>query len=198
ETSPPGSTVAELLDRARWCDTNGIHTGWLPHVPWSLDGLTAVALAGQVTSRMELGTAVVPTWSHHPYAMAQHALTAQAACDGRLLLGIGPSHQNVAESWYGADYQGVIHHVREYVAVIEAVNAAQADANAGRGMAGMGGRVHHEGELYPVESLLGVPGAAPVPVYLAALAPLMLKLAGERADGTITWMCDEHAIEGHV
>ena len=84
ETSPPGSTVGDLLDRVRWCEDNGIHTGWVPHVPWSLDGLTAVALAGQVTERIELGTAVVPTWSHHPYAMAQHALTARpratAAC----------------------------------------------------------------------------------------------------------------------
>ena len=198
ETSPPGSTVADLLDRVRWCEDNGIHTGWVPHVPWSLDGLTAVALAGQVTERIELGTAVVPTWSHHPYAMAQHALSAQAASNGRLLLGIGPSHRNVAENWYGADYDGVIHHVREYVDVLDAVNRAQDDANHGRGLGAMGGRVHHEGELYPVESLLGVPGAEPVPIYLAALAPLMLKLAGERADGTITWMCDEKAIETHV
>lgn len=198
DTSPPGSTVDEVLADARWADENGLHTGWVPHVPWSLDALTAVALAGRVTERIELGTAVVPTWSHHPYAMAQHALTAQAACGGRLLLGIGPSHRNVAENWYGADYAGVIHHVREYVGVLEAVNRAQDDANNGRGLMRMGGRVHFEGEQYPVESLLGVPGAEPVPVYLAALAPLMLKLAGERAEGTITWMCDERAIETHV
>jgi len=198
ETSPPGSDLEDLLERARWADEHGLHTGWVPHVPWSLDALTAVALAGQVTERIELGTAVVPTWSHHPYGMAQHALTAQAATGGRLLLGIGPSHQSVAEGWYGADYSGVIHHVREYVEVLEAVDQAQADALAGRGLGAMGGRVHHEGERYPVESLLGVPGAEPVPIYLAALAPLMLKLAGERAAGTITWMCDERAIETHV
>jgi len=198
ETSPPGSTVGDLLDRVRWCEDNGIHTGWVPHVPWSLDGLTAVALAGQVTERIELGTAVVPTWSHHPYAMAQHALTAQAASNGRLLLGIGPSHRNVAENWYGADYDGVIHHVREYVDVLDAVNRAQDDANHGRGLGEMGGRVHHQGERYPVESLLGVPGAEAVAIYLAALAPLMLKLAGGRAEGTITWMCDERAIDTHV
>jgi F420-dependent oxidoreductase-like protein len=198
ETSPPGSTVDQVLADARWCDDTGLHTGWVPHVPWSLDALTAVALAGRVTDRVELGTAVVPTWSHHPYALAQHALTAQAACGGRLLLGIGPSHRSVAEGWYGADYDGVIHHVREYVGVLEAADRAQADANAGRGLGQMGGRVHHEGERYPVESLLGVPGAEPVPIYLAALAPLMLKLAGERAAGTITWMCDESAIATHV
>ena len=58
--------------------------------------------------------------------------------------------------------------------------------------------MHHEGDLYPVESLLDIPGATPVPVFLAALAPLMLRLAGERAAGTITWMCDEHTHATHV
>jgi 5,10-methylenetetrahydromethanopterin reductase len=198
EASPPGSTIEATIERARWADEQGLHTGWVPHVPWSLDALTALALVGPATTRMELGTAVVPTWSHHPYAMAQHALTAQAACRGRLLLGIGPSHQMVAEGWYGADYSGVIHHVREYVEVLEEANAAQVEALQGRGAGGMGGPVRHEGERYPVQSLLGVPGGEPVPIYLAALAPLMLRLAGERAEGTITWMCDEAAVEGHV
>jgi F420-dependent oxidoreductase-like protein len=197
ETGPGGSTIDDLVARAVWADEHGLHTGWVPHVPWSLDALTALALAGRATHRIELGTAVVPTWSHHPYGLAQHALTTQAACDGRLLLGIGPSHRSVAEGWYGADYDGVIHHVREYVGVLEAANRAQADVVDGD--AGpMGGVVHHGGERYPVESILAVPGAAPVPIYLAALAPLMLRLAGERAAGTITWMCDEHTHATHV
>jgi F420-dependent oxidoreductase-like protein len=198
EASPPGSTIEATVARAQWAEENGLHTGWVPHVPWSLDALTALALVGPATSRIELGTAVVPTWSHHPYGMAQHALTAQAACRGRLLLGIGPSHQSVAEGWYGADYSGVIHHVREYVEVLEEANAAQVAAMQGRGVGAMGGALSHAGDRYPVQSLLGVPGAEPVPIFLAALAPLMLRLAGERSEGTITWMCDEAAIEGHV
>ncbi len=199
ETGAQGSTVDALVAQARWADQNGIHTGWVPHVPWSLDALTALALAGRETERIELGTAVVPTWSHHPYGLAQHALTTQAACGGRLLLGIGPSHQSVAEKWYGASYEGVIHHMREYVGVLDACSAAQAEANAtGGGPHGMGGVVVHEGEQYPVDAILDVPGATPVPIYLAALAPLMLKLAGERAEGTITWMADEHTHRTHV
>ncbi len=191
ETSPPGSTIDEVIAAARWAEEAGLHAGWLPHVPWSLDALTGLALIGPHTSRIELGTAVVPTWSHHPLGMAQHALTAQAACGGRLALGIGPSHQMVAEGWYGASYEGVIHHVREYVSALEACNAAQAAFLAGEGApGGIGGVVRHGGERYPMTSFLAVPGASPVPVYLAALAPLMLRLAGERADGTITWMGD--------
>jgi F420-dependent oxidoreductase-like protein len=131
--------------------------------------------------------------------MAQQALSAQAACGGRLLLGIGPSHAMVAESWYGASYAGVIHHVREYVGVLEASFAAQAEAVAtGGGPGRLGAPVRYAGERYRVESLLDVPGAGPVPIHLAALAPLMLKLAGERAAGTITWMGDERAHAEHV
>jgi F420-dependent oxidoreductase-like protein len=191
EASPPGSTIDDVIAEARWAEEHGLHTGWLPHVPWSLDALTGLALIGPHTSRIELGTAVVPTWSHHPLGMAQHALTTQAACGGRLLLGIGPSHQMVAEGWYGASYEGVIHHVRDYVGALEACFAAQAAFDRGEGApGGIGGVVQHGGDRYPITSFLAVPGASPVPIYLAALAPLMLRLAGERAEGTITWMGD--------
>jgi len=199
ETSPRGSTLEEVVAKARWAEESGLATGWVPHVPWSHDALTSLALAGQRTSRIELGTAVVPTWSRHPYGLAQQALSTQAACGGRLLLGIGPSHQMVAEGWYGASYAGVIHHVRDYVGVLEACFAAQAEANTGaRGPGDVGAPVRFAGERYRVESLLDVPGATPVPIYLAALAPLMLRLAGERAAGTITWMGDERTHAEHV
>src|SRR5262245_25379679 len=199
ETSPRGSTVDEVVAKARWAEAHGLATGWVPHVPWSLDALTSLAVAGQQTRRIELGTAVVPTWSRHPYAMAQQALSTQAACGGRLLLGIGPSHAMVAEGWYGASYAGVIHHVREYVCVLDACFAAQAEASAtGGGPGRLGAPVRYAGERYRVDSLLDVPGGTPVPIHLAALAPLMLKLAGERAAGTITWMGDERAHAEHV
>jgi len=199
ETGTRGSSIDDLVETATWAETNGIDTGWVPHIPWSLDALTALAIVGRETSRIELGTAVVPTWSHHPYGMAQHALTTQAACGGRLAFGIGPSHRNVAENWYGENYDAVIDHVRDYVSVLDACSAAQVEAietNGGPG--GMGGTVSFAGDRYTVQSLLDVPGATPVPVFLAALAPLMLKLAGERAACTITWMCDEHTHSTHV
>ena len=134
ETSPRGSTLEEVAAKARWAEEHGLATGWVPHVPWSHDALTSLAIAGPSTGprwlRRWLGTAVVPTWSRPPYGLAQQALSTQAACGGRLLLGIGPSHQMVAEGWYGASYEGVIHHVRDYVGVLLASFAAQAQARA--------------------------------------------------------------------
>jgi F420-dependent oxidoreductase-like protein len=183
-TAGERTDVAGLLDAARWAERNGFTTGWVPHIPWSLDGLTAVALAGQVTSTMLLGTAVMPTYPRHPLALAHQAHSAQAAAGGRLVLGIGPSHPVVIERMHGLAYDSPAAHTREYIEVLRASMA--------------GPLVTHHGERFDVEALLDVPGASPFPILVAALAPLMLRVAGEVADGTITYWADERALESHV
>lgn len=185
DTSSERTGVQELQRRARWVEENGFTSAWVPHIPWSLDALTALVLAAEVTERIELGTAVVPTYPRHPLALAQQALSVQAASDGRLALGIGPSHPVVVESMHGLRYDRPFTHTREYVEVLT------------RAFAGPG-QVHYEGEIFRVNALLDVPGASPVPLLLAALAPRMLHLAGSRTEGTITWMADERSIEEHV
>ena len=134
--------VDELLANARDAEALGFTTGWVPHIPWSLDGLTALALAGQVTRRIELGTAVMPTYPRHPMAMAQQAMSTQAATDGRLVLGIGPSHPVVIES----DVRPRVrrrpaHHTREYVEVLRAAFAGT-------------GNVEYHGEFFDFSSML--------------------------------------------
>lgn len=185
DTGGERTGVEELQRRARWVEEQGFTSAWVPHIPWSLDGLTALVLASQVTERIELGTAVMPTYPRHPLAMAQQALSVQAACGGRLALGIGPSHPVVIENMHGLSYAKPYTNTREYLEVLE------------RAFAGPG-QVHYEGGEYRVNALLDVPGATPVPILLAALAPKMLHLAGSRTTGTITWMTDERSIAEHV
>jgi F420-dependent oxidoreductase-like protein len=185
ETSAETTSVDELVANAVAAEGAGFTTAWVPHIPWSLDALTAITVAAAPTSTIELGTAVVPTYSRHPLAMAQQALSTQAVANGRLALGIGPSHQMVIEGMYGLSYEHPIRHVREYVDVLESAFASS-------------GQVDHDGDLYSVHAMLDVPGAQSAPLLLSALAPLMLQLAGERTDGTITWMCDERATTEHV
>ena len=84
--------VAGLIDDVRAVDAAGFTSLWLPQIPGYLDAMTAIAVIGQVTQRIELGTAVVPIQTRHPIAMAQQALTTQAACAGRFTLGLGASH----------------------------------------------------------------------------------------------------------
>jgi alkanesulfonate monooxygenase SsuD/methylene tetrahydromethanopterin reductase-like flavin-dependent oxidoreductase (luciferase family) len=123
DVSGARTSIPELLDSAREAEARGFTSGWVPHLPWSLDALTALALAGQVTDTIELGTAVVPTYPRHPMAMAQQAMSTQAATNGRLALGIGPSHPVVIESMFGLSYDRPARHTREYVEVLRAAFA---------------------------------------------------------------------------
>jgi F420-dependent oxidoreductase-like protein len=179
------TTVATLQAQARAAEAAGFATGWVPHIPWSLDGLTALALAGTVTDRIELATAVMPTYTRHPLTMAQQALSAQAAAGGRVTLGIGPSHPVVIEKMYGLEFDRPIAHVREYIEVLR------------RAFDGPGQVVFH-GDLYRTDALLEVPGGSPMPILVAALAPQMLRLAGAVADGTVAYWADERAVADHV
>jgi len=185
DVSGAQTDVEELLANARAAEALGFTTGWVPHIPWSLDGLTALALAGQVTNRIELGTAVMPTYPRHPMAMAQQAMSTQAAAGGRLVLGIGPSHPVVIENMFGLTYDRPARHTREYVEVLRAAFAGS-------------GHVEHHGDLFSFSSMLTVPGSTPAPIMVAALAPRMLQLAGELTDGTITYWANERAVGEHI
>jgi F420-dependent oxidoreductase-like protein len=140
---------------------------------------------GQATERIELGTAILPIQTRHPIAMAQEALSNQAVCEGRFTLGLGASHHWIIEDMLGLSYDRPAHQMRNY---LEVLNAAL------RGP----GSVDVENAGYRVHSPIDVTDRGPNPVLLAALAPMMLRLAGEHASGTILWMADERAIAEHV
>jgi len=148
------------------------------------DVLTAIAVLGQHTLRITLGTGVAPTYPRHPLVMAQQALTVQAACNGRLQLGLGLSHQGVIEDLMGLSYKNPVQHMREYLAVV--------------GPLINGEGVSHQGENYRVQGSMNVPGATPCPILVAALGPRMLKLAGELSAGTVTWMVGIETIKNHI
>jgi 5,10-methylenetetrahydromethanopterin reductase len=87
-------TLDNLITQAQQAETAGFASFWLPNLPTrNYDALLVLALAGRATTRIELGTAVMPTYPRHPIAMAQEAMTANAATRGRLALGIGLSHR---------------------------------------------------------------------------------------------------------
>ena len=138
------------------------------------DAMTVIALAGQKTSRIELGTSVVPTYLRHPTAMAMQALATQAATGGRFTLGIGPSHKPFVEGMLGIPYDRPAVHTREYLSVLRPLLNSEP--------------VSFRGEFFNVNGQVRVPGATAPQVLISALAPVMLRIAGELADGTITWM----------
>jgi 5,10-methylenetetrahydromethanopterin reductase len=178
-------TIDEVVENAVWCEQAGLASGWVPYLPWSHDAFVTLTMVAQATSRIELGTAVVPTYPFHPMAMARSALSVNSVAGGRLSLGIGPSHSSVIESMYGYSYARPAAHTREYVLALRRAFVGDDLAEA-------------HGDFYDYSSLFAVADAKQPGLLIAALAPRMLQLAGEHADGTILWFADDEALRSHV
>lgn len=177
--------IDRLQADAVWAEEHGLHSVWIPQIPDELDAMTAAAVVGMVTSRIEVGTAVVPVQPRHPIALAQQALSVQAICDGRFTLGLGVSHHWIVEEMLGLSYEQPVATMRATLDVLDQALAGP-------------GTVVVTNERFTVRQPLDVTDVTPTPVLLAALGPRMLALCGERAGGTILWMADERAIAEHV
>jgi F420-dependent oxidoreductase-like protein len=177
--------VERLQADARWAEETGLATVWIPQIPDEFDALTAAALVGTQTDRIEIGTAVVPVQPRHPIALAQQILSVQAVCEGRLTVGLGVSHHWVIDEMLGLPYERPVPTMRAYLDVLDQA-------------LGGPGPVDVENEFFRVHNPLDITDVTPTPILLAALGPLMLELCGERADGTILWLADERAIATHV
>jgi F420-dependent oxidoreductase-like protein len=152
---------------------------------FSYDAISSLAVIGREVPRIGLGTAVTPTYPRHPTAIAQQALTTAAATSGRFSLGIGLSHKLVIQDMLGMSYDKPAKHMREYLSVLMPLVRGRA--------------ADFDGEQYNVHGFqLDVPGSEGMPVIVAALGPVMLKLAREMADGTITWMVGHRTLAGHI
>jgi F420-dependent oxidoreductase-like protein len=177
-------SLPDLVKMAQRIEEMNFATIWMAQM-MSYDAIGALSVIGHATRRISLGTAVVPTYPRHPTALAAQALTAASASNNRFSLGIGTSHKIVIESMLGFSYAKPASHMREYLEVLMPLMRGET--------------VQHDGPEYRVHGVAGtVPGANRVPVLVAALGPVMLKLTGELADGTITWMVGPKTMEKHI
>jgi 5,10-methylenetetrahydromethanopterin reductase len=166
-------------------EAEGFSSYWLAQTGLA-DALGVLTAAGPGTNVIELGTAVVPTWTQHPMALAASALTAQACTHGRLVLGIGLSHRPAVEERWHLTWEKPIRHMLDYLDVLEGLLR--------------GDTVQHRGEVWS----LTADGPLPRPVeqapkvMLAALGDQMLRIAGARTDGTILWCVGPRTIETHI
>ena len=165
-------TIDAAVAMATQVEAEGFAGFYIPQI-FGLDALTTLAVVGHAVPRIELGTGVVPTYPRHPMMLAAQALTTQQASNGRLVLGIGLSHQIVIESMFGMSYDKPARHMREYLAILMPLLHGESTGITG--------------ETLTFNGSVAV-AAAPVPVLVAALGPRMLELTGRVADGTVTWM----------
>jgi len=176
--------LGKLADQLRRAADDGFASAWMSNI-FGLEALTSLAVAGSQVPGIELGTAVIPTYPRHPAVLAQQALTtALAVGPGRLALGIGLSHKIVIEDMYGYSFDKPARHMREYLSILlPLLDGQPADFRGETVRAGVG---------------LTTPRPGRVPVLLAALAPRMLQLAGQRTDGTVLWMTGPATVRDYI
>lgn len=177
--------VDKLAADIQWAEAAGLDTAWMPQVPNDFDCLTMVSLMAAHSSRIELGTAVVPLQAQHPIALARQALSTHAVASGRLALGVGPSHHWIIRDMLGLPYEKPAAYTRDYLQVLNAAIAGP-------------GSVDVENDSFTVHNPMAIGADTVMPVLVAALGPVMLQIAGELADGTVLWMADERAIGDHI
>jgi F420-dependent oxidoreductase-like protein len=164
-------TIAEMIEEVRRAADLGLGGAWWAERP-TADALTVATVAGLAVPELPLGTAVVTTYPRHPLALASQALTVQAATGNRLTLGIGPGHRRRVEGSLGMTFDRPALHIREYLSALMPLLRGES--------------VEFSGEIHHVAGQVDTPGARPPSVLLAALRPVMLRVAGELADGTVT------------
>jgi F420-dependent oxidoreductase-like protein len=182
-----GATADRIVSQASRAEADGFTSMWYPSAAGGGDPLPAMTLAGRATSAIELGTAVLQTYTCHPALQASraNAVVSAIGTPGRFTLGVGPSHQVLVEDRLGLSYDRPGQHTDEYVRILAGLLRGEPVSFAGSQF-----RV----EAGPLPLLDG----AEIPLVVGALGSRLLRVAGSGTAGTILWMANATAIETHV
>ncbi|MDQ4041137.1 MAG: LLM class flavin-dependent oxidoreductase [Actinomycetota bacterium] len=178
-----GRSLERAVARVKLAEELGYKSVWVTQIA-GRDALTVLTVYALSTSRIRLGTGVVPIYTRAPATMGQQAVTLDEVSAGRLNLGLGVSHRPVVEGWYGQSIDKPVREIREYVGIVRAIAR---------------GEDPPEGEKWRTGfRLAGVDPRPELKVYVAALSPAMLRAAGEIADGVVLWLCNPNYIRDVV
>jgi alkanesulfonate monooxygenase SsuD/methylene tetrahydromethanopterin reductase-like flavin-dependent oxidoreductase (luciferase family) len=170
----PGKSLERTLERVKLADGLGFDAAYVTHIA-GRDSLTTLMAYAAVSERIRLGTGVVPIFSRTPATMAQTAATIDEFSGRRMVLGLGVSHRVTVENWHGAKIDKPVTQMREYVGAVRAI---------------LHGEEPPDSERFPTKfRFMGYSARPELPIYVAALSPNMLELAGEIADGVMLWLC---------
>jgi len=170
----PGRSLQKTLERVKLADGLGFDSIYTTHIA-GRDSLSVLMAYAAASERARLGTGVLPIFSRTPVATAQAAATIDEYSDGRMVLGIGVSHKVTVENWFDNEISKPVTQMREYAGIVRAIFRSETPP---------------EGDFFKTRFAFMGYGARPeLPIYIAALSPNMLRLAGEIADGVMLWLC---------
>ena len=171
----PRGSATHLLERTQQAEGRGVPAIWTTVGGPTADTVGSLTAAAAVTERVGLGTAVAPVYGRHPITLAAEAIAISDLAPGRMRLGIGNSHRPIIEDMYGIPMVKPLTYLREYLGIL-------------RGLL-WDGKVDFPGEFFRVKSALPATVTPPrVPLPISALRRGAFVLAGEVADGAITWV----------
>jgi len=178
-----GRELEPALARVRRADELGYESVYVTHIA-GRDSLTLLTLYATVSERVKLGTGVLPIFSRTPASTAQTAATIDEISAGRMVLGLGVSHRVTVENWFDAEISKPVAQMREYAQIVRAI---------------LRGEEPPAGEFFSTRfRFMGYPARPELPIYIAALSPNMLRLAGEIGDGVLLWLCNPDYIRETV
>ena len=179
-----GRSLPSSIERARLAESLGYDSIWSSQLPPARDTSLVLAAYAAATSRIGLGTAVLPIYTRHPTAMAQMALTLDELSGGRFQLGLGVSHKVTVEGMWGLRLEHPVEAMRDYLTIVRSLATT--------------GSVSFEGAHFTARVAYTAPRRPELPIHISALSPRMLELAGELADGVSLWMCAPGYIRDEV
>ena len=174
-----GRSLDQAIERVQRAEELGYDSTYVTHIA-GRDSLTVLMAYAAATERIKLGTGVLPIYSRTPVATAQSSATIDEYSSGRMVLGLGVSHAVTVENWYGQEIQRPLKAMREYAGVVRAC---------------FRGEDPPECEVFPSRfRFMGYDPRPDIPIYVAALSPKMIRLAGEISDGAMLWLCNPNYI----
>ena len=175
-----GARPGDALPLVQEAERLGFDSIWTAEA-YGSDAVTPLAWLGALTSRIKLGTGIMQMPARTPAMTAMTAATLDLLSGGRMLLGLGVSGPQVVEGWHGQPYGKPLVRTREYIEILRAMLARKDP-------------IEYKGEHYqiPIDGGTGLgkplkltihPLRSRIPIYLAAIGPKNIELAGELADG---------------